>query len=99
MICLLLINDIIVFIRLVLSEDLGSVNLSHELYMYVWEEYDLLSYHCIIYEDFGQSTNNNLTIEVFLRRYEDHSVILKNIPNDGLMTFVLIKRYFRRLIL
>ena len=42
MIRLLLINDIIVFIRLVLFEDLGSVNLRHELYMYVHEECDLL---------------------------------------------------------
>ena len=42
MIHLLLINDIIVFIRLVLSEDLGSVNLMHELYMYVYVECDLL---------------------------------------------------------
>ena len=32
---MLLINDIIIFIRLVLFEDLGSVNLRHELYMYV----------------------------------------------------------------
>ena len=42
MIRLLLINDIIVFIRLELSEDLGSVNLKHELYMYVYAECDLL---------------------------------------------------------
>ena len=41
MIRLLLINDIIVSIRLVLSEDLGSVNLRHELYMYVCAECDL----------------------------------------------------------
>ena len=41
-ICLLLINDIIVFIRLVLFEDLGSVNLRHELYMCVYAECDLL---------------------------------------------------------
>ena len=34
--------DIIVFIRLVLFEDLGSVNLKHELYMYVYAECDLL---------------------------------------------------------
>ena len=40
--CLLLINDIIVFIRLVLSEDLRSVNLRHEMYMYVYAECDLL---------------------------------------------------------
>jgi len=40
--CLLLINDIIVFIRLGLSEDLGSVNLKHELYMFVYAKYDLL---------------------------------------------------------
>ena len=39
---LLLINDIIVFIRLVLFEDLGSVNIRHELYMYVYAEFDLL---------------------------------------------------------
>jgi len=39
---LLLINDIIIFIRLVLFEDLGSVNLIHELYMYVCAECDLL---------------------------------------------------------
>jgi len=39
---LLLINDIIVFVKLVLSEDLGSVNLRHELYMYVYAECDLL---------------------------------------------------------
>jgi len=39
---LLLINDIIIFIRLVLSEDRGSVNLRHELYMYVSVECDLL---------------------------------------------------------
>ena len=37
-ICLLLINDIIVSIRLVLIEDLGSVNLRHELYMNVCAE-------------------------------------------------------------
>ena len=42
MIHLLLINDIIVLIRLVLSENLGSVNLKHELYMYVCVECDLL---------------------------------------------------------
>ena len=42
MIRLLLINDIIVFIRLVLSEDLWSVNFIHELYMYVYVECDLL---------------------------------------------------------
>ena len=35
MIYLLLMNNIIVSIRLVLSEYLGSVNLRHELYMYV----------------------------------------------------------------
>ena len=39
---LLLINDIIVFIRLVLSEVLGSVNPRHELYMYAYVECDLL---------------------------------------------------------
>ena len=43
MILLLLINDIIIFIRLVLSEDLGSVNLKHELYMCVYAECDLLT--------------------------------------------------------
>jgi len=32
---LLLMNNIIAVIRLVLSEDLGSVNLRHELYMYM----------------------------------------------------------------
>ena len=42
MIRLLLINDIIVFIRLVLSEDQGIVNLTHELYMYAYAECDLL---------------------------------------------------------
>ena len=42
MIRLLLINDIIVLIRLVLSEDLRSVNLRHELYMYVRAECVLL---------------------------------------------------------
>jgi len=41
-ICLSLINDIILFIKLVLSEDLGSVNLKHELYMYVYAECDLM---------------------------------------------------------
>jgi len=35
-------NKIIVSIRLVWSEDLGSVNLRHELYMYVYTECDLL---------------------------------------------------------
>ena len=39
---LLLINDIIVFVSLVLSEDLKSVNLKLELYMYVCAECDLL---------------------------------------------------------
>ena len=38
MICLLLINDIIVFIRLMLSEDLGSMNLTHELYKHIYAE-------------------------------------------------------------
>ena len=42
MIRLLLINDIIFFIRLVLSEDLESVNLRHELYVCVYVECDLL---------------------------------------------------------
>ena len=42
MIRLLLINNIIIFIRLALSEDLGSVNLKHELYMYVYVKRDLL---------------------------------------------------------
>ena len=42
MVHLLLINDIIIFIRLVLFEDLESVNLKHELYMYVYAECDLL---------------------------------------------------------
>jgi len=32
---LLLMNNIIVSVRLVLSEDLWSVNLKHELYMYM----------------------------------------------------------------
>ena len=32
----------IVFIRLVLSKDLESVNLKHELYMYIYAECDLL---------------------------------------------------------
>ena len=35
-------NNIIVSIRLVWSEDLRSVNLRHELYMYVYAECDLL---------------------------------------------------------
>ena len=39
---LLLMNKIIVSIRLLWSEDLGGVNLRHELYMYVYAECDLL---------------------------------------------------------
>ena len=42
MACLVLINGIIVFIRLMLSEDLGSMNLTHELYKYIYVECDLL---------------------------------------------------------
>ena len=40
--CELLMNNIIVSIRLVWSEDLGSVNLRHELYLYLYAECDLL---------------------------------------------------------
>ena len=39
---LLLMNNIIISIRLLWSEDLGSVNLRHELYMYVYAECDFL---------------------------------------------------------
>jgi len=39
---MLLINDVIIFIRLVLSEELRNVNLRHGLYMFVCAEYDLL---------------------------------------------------------
>ena len=39
---MLLMNEIVVFIILVLSKDLGSVNLWYEIYMYVCVEYDLL---------------------------------------------------------
>ena len=40
MIHLLLLNDIIIFITLMLCEDLGSVNLRHKLYMHVCVECD-----------------------------------------------------------
>ena len=38
---LLLMNNVIVFIRLVLSEDLGSVNPRHERYMYMQNATDV----------------------------------------------------------
>ena len=37
-----LVNYSVVFIRLVLSEDLGSANLRHQLYMYIYAKCDLV---------------------------------------------------------